>query len=460
MHVLSVNLPELRTIEVKGKPVSTSIFREQAPGRHVVRRLGIEGDFRVASRKAFGEEHHAVYVYPHEHYAHWEALLQRGPFAPGQFGENITASGLLEGEARIGDVLRFGSAVLQIAHPRTPCRNLDARMNAPRFARRFLESRRVGYYMRVLEEGAVEAADHIDLLERDEGSPTVDDFVRIALFDYWDVDGLRYLLRARDLVPAWRELLEAKVERAGNVPGWVGRREMVVSRRVDEGPDLVSFHLRCARGKPLPSFAAGQFLTLAVRTSPSAEPSLRSYAISSPPDELDTYRISVQKVPDARSGVAAFLHAELGEGARVAAESPRGVFTLDAAHPGCDGLLFVAREVGLSSVISILHAWAAQGARMPVRVLHFDRESSRTPLHRELDRLKASVGSLDVQYVLQADGAPPGLESIDGPSLLGLIPGSAGDVYVVGASWFVDAVRSRLDPSELEPARLHVERYR
>ena len=44
--------------------------------------------------------------------------------------------------------------------------------------------------------------------------------------------------------------------------GWVGWKEFVVSRRVDETPDITSFYLSPKDGKPLPAFRPGQYISV------------------------------------------------------------------------------------------------------------------------------------------------------------------------------------------------------
>jgi len=221
MRILSVNVGESRPLTVKQQTVQTGIFKTPVPGPVPVTRLGLQGDVRVEKRK-MGLEHHAVYAYPFEHYAYWQAELAREPFPMGQFGENLTVTGLLEEEVRIGDIFRMGSAVLQVAQPRIPCAKFNARMGV-RFAPMFLASRKVGYYLRVLTEGTVAEGDAIELLERDEASPTMEEFVRVTQFESWDTQGLEQLLRARDLMPDWRETIESKLARSRTASGWHGQ---------------------------------------------------------------------------------------------------------------------------------------------------------------------------------------------------------------------------------------------
>ncbi|HTR03645.1 MAG TPA: MOSC domain-containing protein [Thermoanaerobaculia bacterium] len=174
--LVSVNVGRPRTIEVAGHPVTTGIFKEPVPSRVRIGRTNVEGDAQ-ADLTVHGGPDKAVYAYDASAYTYWRAALGR-ELASGHFGENLTVEGLPETEVRLDDVYRVGGAVLQVSQPRTPCYKLSLRMELPDFGVRFLESRRTGYYLRVLEEGEVGAGDAIRLEQRDPRAPTIDEIVR------------------------------------------------------------------------------------------------------------------------------------------------------------------------------------------------------------------------------------------------------------------------------------------
>ena len=159
-----------------------------------------QGDLRV-----HGGTYKAIYGYPFEHYAHWQQALQRDDFTYGQFGENLTVEGLLETLVHIGDVFQVGSTVkLQITQPRVPCFKLAYKMGLPEFAKQFLESRRVGFYFRVLEEGEITAGDAIVRIEIASEPMSVTEIVNLR---YFDTDNHEKIGRARKLPalsPSWK----------------------------------------------------------------------------------------------------------------------------------------------------------------------------------------------------------------------------------------------------------------
>ena len=177
MKVLSVNISQPKPLTYRGQTVATGIFKTPVTGRVRVHRLGLEGDVQV-DKRVHGGVDKAVYIYPHEHYAHWETLLSRKDFAFGQFGENLTTLGLLEDDVRVGDQLRVGSVLLQVTQPRQPCYKLMTKMNDFTFAEPFLTSGRTGFYLRVLEEGELGAGDVIERVATEPAAPTIREVVQ------------------------------------------------------------------------------------------------------------------------------------------------------------------------------------------------------------------------------------------------------------------------------------------
>ena len=166
MILLSINVAEPRSVEIDGRRYQTGIYKRHRMGRVFLRRLGLAGDGQ-ADLKHHGGPHQAVYCYPHEHYGYWATQLAREDFHYGEFGENLTLLGLVETTVCIGDVYRIGGAVIQVSQPRVPCYKLADKLGIPGFEKTFLRANRSGFYARVLEEGALEAADPIQLIEKD-----------------------------------------------------------------------------------------------------------------------------------------------------------------------------------------------------------------------------------------------------------------------------------------------------
>ena len=166
MKLLSVNVSLPQEIRVNGQTVRTGIFKRPVEGRVRLGKLNLEGDAQ-GDLSVHGGPDKAVYAYAFEHYAYWTEKLGRHDLAPGQFGENFTVEGMTEDEIFLGDVFRIGEALLEVSQPRLPCFKLGLKMGDSKFPKQFLASGRLGFYLRVLEEGAVGAGDEITRVRTD-----------------------------------------------------------------------------------------------------------------------------------------------------------------------------------------------------------------------------------------------------------------------------------------------------
>ena len=152
MKLLSVNVSPPKEVSYNGKRIKTGIFKEPVSGRTMMRRLNIDGDGQ-GDLSVHGGIHKAVYAYPVEHYDYWKQELGRNDLTYGKFGENLTVEGMLEETVYIGDVFRIGDALVEVSQPRVPCFKLGMKMRDPQIVKPFLESERVGFYVRVVGRG-------------------------------------------------------------------------------------------------------------------------------------------------------------------------------------------------------------------------------------------------------------------------------------------------------------------
>ncbi len=170
-HLVSVNVGLPRPAPWKNRTVVTGIFKEPVTGPVVARHLNLDGD-RQADLSVHGGADKAIYVYPSEHYEPWRRELETTDLPWGMFGENLNTHGIAENMVVIGERWHVGQAVLLVTQPRQPCYKLGLRFGRDDILRRFVRSRRTGWYVAVLREGAITAGDPI-LIERPADSLTV-----------------------------------------------------------------------------------------------------------------------------------------------------------------------------------------------------------------------------------------------------------------------------------------------
>jgi MOSC domain-containing protein YiiM len=204
MKLLSVNVGLPREVEWDGRIIRTSIFKAAVPGRVQVRKLNVYGD-EQSDLTVHGGVDKAVYVYPSEHYAFWRRELTHADLSWGAFGENFTTKGTLDDKAVcIGDRFRVGGAEFVVTQPRMPCFKLGIRFGRADMVKRFMQSRRNGFYLSVAKEGDVAAGDPIELLARDENGVTVADIVELYTADATKQDLLQRVSELAALPENWR----------------------------------------------------------------------------------------------------------------------------------------------------------------------------------------------------------------------------------------------------------------
>ena len=211
MKLISVNVGMPREVSWRGKTVLTGIFKSPIAGPVTVQALNLDGDGQ-ADLSVHGGYSKAVYLYPAEHYEFWRRELPDLDLTWGNFGENFTTQGLLEDNVYIGDTLRIGSALVRVSEPRMPCYKLGIRFGRSDIVKRFLQSRRTGFYFAVLEEGTVQAGDSFNTVERDPNGISVADITRLYAFDKDDWDTMSRVVKLEALSSSWRDYFRQRLE--------------------------------------------------------------------------------------------------------------------------------------------------------------------------------------------------------------------------------------------------------
>lgn len=192
----------------------SSIDKSAVDGPVRITRMGLEGDTQT-DRKYHGGEHMAVHLYAADHYPHWREEIPEVArlSAPGAFGENLHTRGMTEAEVFIGDRFRLGSAVLELSMGRQPCRTLERHFQRKDMVRRIIRNHRCGWYYRVIEEGAAQAGDTLELVERVQGDWSVDAAFALLFDPESDspASAVRSLLSLPALGPQWQANLRARL---------------------------------------------------------------------------------------------------------------------------------------------------------------------------------------------------------------------------------------------------------
>ena len=211
MKLISVAVGMPQIVQTPGEGfVTTAIFKKPVDGRVKVGDLNLEGDAQ-ADLRVHGGWSKAVYAYPSEHYEFWDKEYPDKDLEPAQFGENLATEGLIETELCIGDRLRIGSAEFVVTEPRMPCYKLGIRFGHKDILRRFLQSRRSGFYLAVTKTGELGAGDEIEMISRDENRVTVTDIVRLWVDDKDDIETMSRALKIDVLPEGWKQPFRERI---------------------------------------------------------------------------------------------------------------------------------------------------------------------------------------------------------------------------------------------------------
>lgn len=178
----------------------------------MMRTLNLDGD-QQADLTVHGGVSKAVYAYPSEHYNYWRTELPGMDLSWGMFGENFTTEGLIEDAVYIGDRFRIGGTEVMVTEPRMPCYKLGIKFGRADIIKRFLASRRTGFYFAVTGEGMVGAGDDVELIGREQQEISVADITRLYAFDKDDVKSLRRAIQVEALPESWKGYFQHRLEK-------------------------------------------------------------------------------------------------------------------------------------------------------------------------------------------------------------------------------------------------------
>lgn len=166
MKILSVNRAvgaPLQTLE--GEWVRSGIRKRPIEGAVAVGLTGLAGD-EQSDLTVHGGLSKAVYAYPSEHYPFWQTVRAQAGLTDwqaalpwGAMGENLSLSGLLEGQVWLGDRLCFADCELVVSEPRQPCFKFNAALGFKHAVKLMAQSGYCGFYLAVRRPGTVQAGE-------------------------------------------------------------------------------------------------------------------------------------------------------------------------------------------------------------------------------------------------------------------------------------------------------------
>ncbi|MGO4021105.1 6-hydroxyaminopurine reductase [Klebsiella michiganensis] len=188
----------------------SAIGKIQVDGELTLGDLGLEGD-EQAEKKIHGGPDRALCHYPREHSAHWARELpqQADLFCAPAFGENLSTEGLTEKNVYIGDIFRWGEALIQVTQPRSPCFKLNYHFAVSDMAQLMQNSGKTGWLYRVVAGGRVSSDAPLTLVSR-LSDVSVHEAGAIAWQMPFDDDQYHRLLSAAGLSVSWSRTMQKR----------------------------------------------------------------------------------------------------------------------------------------------------------------------------------------------------------------------------------------------------------
>ena len=455
----------------------TSIWKDAVQGRVRVRRLNIDGD-EQSDLKGHGGEQRAVFVYQIESYRYWEQELGRSDFVYGQFGENLTVSGMSDAETCIGDQFRIGTALFEVTQPRVTCYRLGIRMNHPSMPALVVSHKRPGFYMRVLQEGEIAAGDVIEKIANGPEGISVVEMDQLLYSSEHPIEKVDKALRIAALSPGWQESMRAlKVAvdegegATGNAglslvrvrkPAWSGFRLLKITRIKRESGDVKSFDLAAADGSLLPVWLPGQHLIVKLETKSTQAIVTRNYSLCGPSDGA-TYRIGVKR--EEHGAGSNHLHDHVSVGDVVPVSAPRGTFILGS---NSNSVVLISAGIGVTPMLAMLHH-LARNPEIPPRQtwwIHSARDGEHHPFAEQARDLIAAIPAKRslVAYSRPRPTDRSGVDydlagRIDDAVLAKLELPIGADYYLCGPSVFMDSTSTWLRGLGIAGANIHAEAF-
>lgn len=212
MKIKSMQVGKPRPVEINGKTVITSIFKDHIKGPLLLKTLNLVGD-EQADLRVHGGADKALYAYSLDTYPKWQKLRPNDIFDNGAFGENLSMDSLPEDDIYIGDTYKLGEAIVQVTQPRFPCYKLGVKFKDPKIIKQFMQFERPGVYFRVLKEGLINDGDELILIEQEKTLLSILELFQIQHEAELDLSRIFEISKISSLPDEWKSHFQKVLSR-------------------------------------------------------------------------------------------------------------------------------------------------------------------------------------------------------------------------------------------------------
>jgi hypothetical protein len=237
-------------------------------------------------------------------------------------------------------------------------------------------------------------------------------------------------------------------------------RSLRLVDKIPESDDVTSFVFESRDGGPLPIYEAGQLLPIELDIAGVAEPVRRTYSLSGGPS-AERYRISVKR--EAMGLASRFLHDHVDTGTILDTRKPAGDFMMSCTE--CPVAL-ISAGIGVTPMVSMLHALAGETAERPIWFVHGARDGSHHPLSREVRELAAQRPEIGTHIAYSRPRPQDRLGKdydsegrIDGALLTSLVDDPDTHYFLCGPTRFMAEIHTALEAQGVPAEHIHTETF-
>lgn len=248
--------------------------------------------------------------------------------------------------------------------------------------------------------------------------------------------------------------VEGQMYNTAKEQGWSSFKPFQVIEKKAESSVITSFVLEPKDGQPLPSFLAGQYLSLQVKVPNYPHTQIRQYSLSQA-NNGKSYRISVKREPAPQDQTSApvglisnYLHDQVNQGDELLVHMPVGDFVLkDSSKP----IVLLSGGVGITPMMSMLNTLAQQQSKRPILFVHSALNQEVHAFNAEIKALQNQLdGMQSLVFYTHPTHSPhhiseyqTGLISL--ATLRPYFPQEEADFYYCGPTGFTQTVKQILD---------------
>lgn len=234
--------------------------------------------------------------------------------------------------------------------------------------------------------------------------------------------------------------------------GWKEFRAFTIREIKHETPEVKSFTLAAADGKPILNFSGGQYVGVKVAATEGGYDQIRQYSLSDwSDDQPQSYRLTVKN--EAAGQVSHSLH-RYAVGDELLLSAPYGEFNLNA---DVSKHVFISGGVGITPLFSMLKQAIAQGSdHQQLRFIECSRGRKHQIFKDEL-RALANSDAVELKQVFEYGEGGDCSGRLNRTILEQWLPDKSADVYFCGPLPFMAELRKLLNQIGFKDNQLHYE---